>query len=78
MSMLNDLMPLEEIVVGDGAGGEGNRWDNPFPHHDLESIGDMLSNPFSAPIGGLPIVGANIVERLNPGNTTLPIKHPKK
>ena len=72
---LNDLMPYEEIVIGDGASGEQNSWDNPFSH-----IGNMPELP-AIPFPSDPISGGqlgNLVNVMGGGNTSLPIKQPKK
>jgi len=43
---LNDLMPHEDIVIGDGASGEGGfSWDNPFAHSG--SVPELTCLPIS-------------------------------
>ena len=76
---LNDLMPMENIVAGDGREADGWGWDNPFAHIKADDLGDLTSNIFPSPMGGLPTLGANIVAELaGDKHTTLPIKHPRK
>lgn len=76
---LNDLMPYEDIVIGDGASSDGWGMDNPFAH--LGQLGDIHINPM--PMSDDPLkdkipTERNLVNIMGGGNTTLPIKHPKK
>jgi hypothetical protein len=76
---LNDLMPYEDIVIGDGAGEEGGfLMDNPFAN--LPGIPTPNPLPFPSDPIGQPIMsmGRDLVKMATDGNTTLPIKHPKK
>jgi hypothetical protein len=75
---LNDLMPHEDIIIGDGASGEGGfSWDNPFAHSG--SIPELPTFPFpSDPISNPINPERNLVNSMSGGNTSLPIKHPKK
>ena len=76
---LNDLMPYEDIVIGDGAGEEGGfLMDNPFAN--LPGVPTPNPLPFPSDPIGKPIIsgGMDLVKMASGDNTTLPIKHPKK
>jgi len=68
---LNDLMPYENITIGEGSQHDGWGFDNPFAH--IGTIAEELINPL--PFPNDPIGGERV---MNLVNTILPIKHPKK
>jgi hypothetical protein len=76
---LNDLMPYEDIIIGDGAGDTmGFLMDNPFAN--LPGLPEPNPLPFPSDPIGKPIIegGMDLVKMATGDNTTLPIKHPKK